>query len=238
MCYRPSIRLAWSLNAPPEAHSSLGYRRRPSTGPSTFPVTRRRRSQRPTRRQRCCRRHQTRLASPAARTQPDFIFPDSDSRHLSEGDLSKLSKDDLRIARNEIFARRGRYFNAPDLTARFSKFAWYVPRTWDPDLNAAERANAALIERFESGEGTVQSGFIFPDSDRRLLTPGDLQRLSKDDLRIARNEIFARRGRYFEAADLKARFERFSWYAPNTWNPRLNAIEQGNVALIEQAGKR
>ena len=178
------------------------------------------------------------LASPAARTQPDFIFPDSDSRHLSEGDLSKLSKDDLRIARNEIFARRGRYFNAPDLTARFGKFAWYVPRTWDPDLNAAERANAALIERFESGEGTVQSGFIFPDSDRRLLTPGDLQRLSKDDLRIARNEIFARRGRYFEAADLKARFERFSWYAPNTWNPRLNAIEQGNVALIEQAGKR
>jgi hypothetical protein len=178
------------------------------------------------------------LPSPAARTQPDFIFPDSDSRHLSEGDLSKLSKDDLRIARNEIFARRGRYFNAPDLTARFSKFAWYVPRTWDPDLNAAERANAALIERFESGEGTVQSGFIFPDSDHRLLTPGDLQRLSKDDLRIARNEIFARRGRYFEAADLKARFERFSWYAPNTWNPRLNAIEQGNVALIEQAGKR
>jgi uncharacterized caspase-like protein len=68
-------------------------------------------------------------ASPVARAQPDFIFPDSDSRHLSEGDLSKLSKDDLRIARNEIFARRGRHFTAPDLTTRFSKFAWYVPRT-------------------------------------------------------------------------------------------------------------
>jgi len=178
------------------------------------------------------------LASPVARTQPDFIFPDSDSRQLSEGDLSKLSKDDLRIARNEIFARRGRYFNAPDLIARFSKFAWYAPRTWDPDLNAVERANVALIERFESGGGAVQSGFIFPDSDRRLLTPGDLQRLSKGDLRIARNEIFARRGRHFESADLKARFERFSWYTPNTWNPSLNAIEQANVALIEQAGKR
>ena len=42
------------------------------------------------------------LPSPAARTQPDFIFPDSDSRHLSEGDLSKLSKDDLRIARHYV----------------------------------------------------------------------------------------------------------------------------------------
>ena len=31
------------------------------------------------------------------------------------------------------------YFNAPDLTARFSRFAWYVPRTWDPELNDIER---------------------------------------------------------------------------------------------------
>ena len=177
------------------------------------------------------------VASQVARTQSDFVFQDSDSRLLSEGDLRTLSKDDLRIARNEIFARRGRYFNAPDLTARFSKFAWYAPRTWDPDLNAVERANVALIDRFEAG-GAAASGFIFPDSDRRLLTVADLQRLSKDDLRIARNEIFARRGRYFDSADLKARFERFPWYAPSTWNPKLNAIEQANVALIDQAGKR
>ena len=66
-------------------------------------------------------------ALPAARTQSDFIIPDSDSRLLSDADLKALSKDELRIARNEIFARRGRYFNAPDLTARFSKFAWRAP---------------------------------------------------------------------------------------------------------------
>jgi len=175
---------------------------------------------------------------PVTRAQSDFIFPDSDSRLLSEGDLGAFSKDDLRIARNEIFARRGRYFNAPDLTARFSRFSWYVPRTWDPQLNAIESANVALLERFESGSGSVPSGFIFADSDRRLLTPAELQRLSKDDLRIARNEIFARRGRYFDSADLKAYFARLPWYAPNSWNPKLNAIEQANVALIEQVGKR
>ncbi|MCC8957046.1 YARHG domain-containing protein [Bradyrhizobium sp. Pear77] len=176
-------------------------------------------------------------APPAVRTQSDFIIADSDSRLLSESDLRLLSKDDLRIARNEIFARRGRYFNAPDLTARFSKFAWYVPRSWDPPLNAIESANVALIDRFESGGGAAPSGFIFPDSDRRLLTPADLRRLSRDELRIARNEIFARRGRYFDSADLKAYFARFPWYAPNSWNPKLNAIEEANVALIDQAGK-
>ncbi|MGY3583743.1 hypothetical protein ACVIGB_007197 [Bradyrhizobium sp. USDA 4341] len=177
-------------------------------------------------------------APPAVRTQSDFIIADSDSRLLSESDLRLLSKDDLRIARNEIFARRGRYFNAPDLTARFSRFAWYVPRSWDPPLNAIESANVALIDRFESGGGAALSGFIFPDSDRRLLTPADLRRLSRDELRIARNEIFARRGRYFDSADLKAYFARFPWYAPNSWNPKLNAIEEANVALIDQAGKR
>ncbi|TFV70861.1 YARHG domain-containing protein [Bradyrhizobium frederickii] len=175
--------------------------------------------------------------APIARAQSDFLFPNSDSRLLADGDLMTLSKDELRLARNEIFARRGRYFNSPDLTARFSKFAWYAPRTWDPQLNDVEQANVALIDRYESG-GPAPGGFIFADSDRRLLTVADLRGLSSDELRIARNEIFARRGRYFEAADLKARFERFPWYSPSTWNPKLNAIEEANVALLDQAGKR
>jgi hypothetical protein len=170
------------------------------------------------------------------RTQSDFVFPDSESRVLTPDDLRGLSKDDLRIARNEIFARRGRYFNSPDLTARFSKFSWYVPNTWNPQLNPVEQANVALIDRTEPP--APQSDFLIPDSDRRILAPSELQRLSKEELRIARNEIFARRGRYFEAPDLKARFERFSWYSPNTWNPKLNSIEQANVALMDQVEKR
>ena len=176
-------------------------------------------------------------APSASRTQSDFIFPDSDRRLLGPEDLSRLSKDDLRIARNEILAREGRYFKSSDLTARFSQFSWYAPRTWDPPLNAIEQSNVAAIERVESAGSTVPD-FVIPDSDRRALSVTDLRRLSKDELRVARNEIFARRGRYFEAADLKARFERFSWYHPNTWNPRLNPIEEANVALIDQVGKR
>lgn len=172
-----------------------------------------------------------------ARPRSDFMFPDSDRRLLTSNDLKGLSKDDLRIARNEIFARRGRYFSSADLTARFSRFSWYQPHTWDPQLNDIESANVAVIERMEPGEAP-QGDFIIPYFDRRLLVPGDLRKFSKEELRIARNEIFARRGRYFEAPDLKARFERFSWYSPTTWNPKLNAIEQANVALMDQVEKR
>lgn len=177
-------------------------------------------------------------SAPARVAQPDFIFPDSDRRLLTGDDLKGLSKDELRIARNEIFARRGRYFSAADLTAYFSRFAWYMPNSWNPPLNSAEQANIALLERMEGGGAGSSSDFLIPDSDRRMLTPNELKRLSKDELRVARNEIFARRGRYFESADLKARFGRFPWYAPNTWNPQLNAIERANIALMDQIEKR
>lgn len=174
-------------------------------------------------------------ASASAARSADFVFPDSDQRLLSAADLQGRTKDELRIARNEIFARRGRYFSSPELTTYFSKFAWYVPRSWDPVLNTVEAANVDLLDRAENGG---PGGFIFPDSDRRLLTAAELGRLSKAELRLAKNEIFARRGRFFEAADLKAYFGRYAWYAPSSWNPVLNAIEEANVKLIDQMSKR
>jgi len=70
------------------------------------------------------------------------------------------------------------------------------------------------------------------------LSPAELSKLSKPELRIAKNEIFARRGRYFESADLKSYFQRFSWYSPSTWNPKLNPIEEAKVALIDKFEKR
>jgi uncharacterized caspase-like protein len=173
----------------------------------------------------------------ASGPQSEFIFPDSDKRLLTLADLNGHSKEELRIARNEIFARRGRYFNSPDLVTRFSKFAWYAPNTWNPQLNSIEAANVELLDRSEGAQGGT-SDFLFSDSDRRLLTALELSKLSKSDLRIAKNEIFARRGRYFEAADLKAHFGHLAWYAPNTWDPKLNPIEEANVALIDRFEKR
>jgi uncharacterized caspase-like protein len=178
--------------------------------------------------------------APALASAPrsaDFVFPDSDLRLLSAADLQGRTKDELRIARNEIFARRGRYFSSPELTAYFGRFAWYVPSTWNPQLSPIEAANVDFLDRAENG-GAPASGFIFPDSDRRLLTPAELARLSKAELRIAKNEIFARRGRLFDAPDLKAHFGRFAWYAPSTWNPTLNGVEEANVKLIDQMSRR
>lgn len=80
---------------------------------------------------------------------------------------------------------------------------------------------------------TQGDGFIFPDSHQRLLGVAELRRLSPEQLRIARNEIFARRGRYFRDPALSAYFSRFSWYRPTAWDVKISAIEEANIKLIQ-----
>ena len=86
---------------------------------------------------------------------------------------------------------------------------------------------------------SIETGFIFADSHIRRLQRSELRRLNSPQLRIARNEIFARKGRYFKSSDLKRHFGQFSWYQPHTWNPRLNSTENANVKLIKsEEGRR
>ena len=83
-----------------------------------------------------------------------FLFADSDARYLTRAELQKLSADRLHIARNEIFARRGRYFKDDALRTYFSQFPWYQPHAWDVPLSPAEQANVKLIQSLEQTAST------------------------------------------------------------------------------------
>ena len=88
-------------------------------------------------------------SAPALAAEPGFIFADSDRVRLTRGMLLNLSPDQLRLARNEIYARRGRFFRDPALAEYFKRFAWYRPYAWDVPLNAVEQANVRLIASVE-----------------------------------------------------------------------------------------
>jgi len=92
-------------------------------------------------------------------------------------------------------------------------------------LNAGSRASLEPVRT---------SGFLFVDSDRRYLMQDELRKLSKDQMRIARNEIYARKGRYFRDQELAKYFGQFPWYKPYAWEVPLNAFEQANVELIQK----
>lgn len=87
----------------------------------------------------------------------DSIFPETNSRYIDESELYNFSAGEIRLIRNEIFARHGRIFNSADLAEYFSRKAWYVP-TYSPEefdvhmdsyLNDYELANLKVILNYE-----------------------------------------------------------------------------------------
>jgi hypothetical protein len=80
---------------------------------------------------------------------PDYILATSSERRLGDQDLAGLGREQLWLARNEIFARHGRYFTEPALVGYFSRFSWYRPYTWLTDLTTDETANVNFLLRAE-----------------------------------------------------------------------------------------
>ena len=86
-----------------------------------------------------------------------YILPDSATRNYTKSELSSLSSSQLRLARNEIYARHGRKFNDKSLQDYFNNCSWYSgtvdPATFDANinsyLNSYELANLKLIKEVE-----------------------------------------------------------------------------------------
>ena len=85
----------------------------------------------------------------------EYVIPDSHTRLVSASELYGLTKEELRIARNEIYARHGRMFKDESLQAYFNSKSWYVP-IYSPDefptslLNDIERKNVETIKAEEA----------------------------------------------------------------------------------------
>lgn len=84
----------------------------------------------------------------------DYIIPDSDSRDLTRADLEGLTQKECCLARNEIYARRGRMFMTAGISDYFKGKSWYEPTVSaedfsDSSLNSFERRNIDFIADYE-----------------------------------------------------------------------------------------
>lgn len=86
----------------------------------------------------------------------EYILPESNTRLLTEADLGGLSKEELRLARNEMFARYGMIFGVEDLDAYFTSKSWYEPKIASEDfydqveMTMTEEENLILIQEVEN----------------------------------------------------------------------------------------
>lgn len=83
-------------------------------------------------------------------TVGDYIISGSDTHIISASEVRGLSKEQMTLALNEIYARHGRRFNTAYIQAYFDSCSWYhgtiAPSAFDESvLTATERANINTI---------------------------------------------------------------------------------------------
>lgn len=71
----------------------------------------------------------------------------------------------------------------------------------------------------------------------RIVTEAELQGRSKAELRVMRNEVYARHGRVFQSPDLHDYFTRKPWYSQNPGysDNLLSDVDKGNVRILQEA---
>ena len=90
-----------------------------------------------------------------------------------------------------------------------------------------------VVSASEGYEGKLDGPVVIADSSTRELTPADVAPLTKQQARLARNEIFARKGLRFKDPELREVFGRYAWYKPTSDVVELSPIEKANVALLK-----
>lgn len=187
-----------------------------------------------------------------------YLIPGSDTRYLIPADVAGMSLEQLQLARNEIFARRGYLFGDAQLLEYFYTKDWYVPTTPASSFESTafsdiERSNIDYIRVFETRVKGVSFSdsnpfksyydpsrdYVFPQSSTTLLSEADVWDKSWQELSLGRNEILARYGYTFSDRDLLEYFLHYSWYIPATPPGKtdlvaLNTVEQENSQYLRQ----
>jgi len=148
--------------------------------------------------------------------------------------LHGLSLHELRLLRNEVYARHGRMFRAEWLQQYFYQQPWYTPdeNFKDESLSGNDKLNVETIVKFEDR--------IHQELSTKPITRALLEGLFVEDVSQMRHEIYARHGKTFKEPWLQKYFSSFDWYKadPNFTDAALTEVEKKNVATIAAYEKR
>lgn len=87
-------------------------------------------------------------------------YPEGSVRYLNSDDIRGMSKQSLRVMRNEIYMRHGYIFTSPDLVQYAQKFDCYEPLYSDVSslLSTVEKANIQFLKQHEDGSSSNMNG--------------------------------------------------------------------------------
>jgi hypothetical protein len=137
------------------------------------------------------------------------------ARKISEHDAA-IPRDELTKMKDEVLARKNAGKATPEDAVELS----------------------LLSQRLGELVGTEGEGEPSPLEDPtrldKILKVEDLSTLSRRDLRILRNTVYARRGRAFDSKVVQGYFASATWYKPDQGydDSRLNETDRKNIAVI------
>jgi len=151
-----------------------------------------------------------------------------ENKAISEQMLRGLSLHELRLLRNEVYARHGRMFRAEWLQQYFFFQPWYAPdeNFKDEELSGNDKLNVETIVKYENK--------IHQELSSKPITRAVLNGLFLEDASQMRQEIYARHGKVFKEPWLQKYFSSFDWYKadPNFTETALTDVEKKNIATI------
>ena len=157
-----------------------------------------------------------------------------ENKLIAETMLRGLSLHELRLLRNEIYARHGRVFKTLWLQQYFGGQVWYDPNEEfkDEELTGSDKTNVETIVAYENK--------LHDQIGTKPITRALLSGLFVEDVRKMRDEIYARHGKVFKNEWTQKYFASFDWYKPD---PKFNEasltpIERQNLTTIAAYEKR
>ena len=157
-----------------------------------------------------------------------------ENKLITERMLKGLSLHELRLLRNEIYARHGRTFRAAWLQQYFWSQPWYEQKEdfQDEQVSGSDKLNVETIVRYENR--------LHDELGKKPLTRTMLSGLFVEDVEKMRQEIYARRGKVFKEPWLQTYFASFDWYKPDPEfnDSMLTAVERQNLASLLAYAKK
>jgi len=151
-----------------------------------------------------------------------------ENKVITEAMLRGVSLHELRLLRNEIYARHGRIFRTDWLQQYFGSQPWYDPKEdfKDEEISGTDKTNIETIVKYE--------GKLHDQISKKPITGALLAGLFLEDVKKMREEIYARHGKVFKDPWTQKYFASLDWYKPNPnySDASLSAVEKRNLVVI------
>ena len=184
----------------------------------------------------------TKVVYYVADSDPAAVYP---AYALSAAEVNAMDAEETQFVINQIYAKSGYIFRTDSLQAYFNQMPWYHPVSNDTSqlsMSSLDRNNLALLVQHRDGMSNRASGLGYLwtyNAVKNALTANYVRNLSKSDVQLLINTIYAKNGYIFETNDLQQLFNTQGWYHGTTRSMEtvtngFSTLDRQNLNLLLQ----